>query len=75
MLRKDKWPELPPGYAYECSASRIYITHPIDGRRQHIYIPNTVQHRYWNNPLLAAVAAWKHAYTQLKEATHAQTTH
>lgn len=66
-MRKDKWPELPPGYAYQPLNSRIYISYPQNGLRQRMRVPNSVCEQYWMKPESASLAAWKHAYEQLKE--------
>lgn len=66
-------PELPPGYSYDRSFSRVYITFPGNGYRRHMCYPNTNKRQYWLKDESAAIAAWKHAYTELKEAqNHAQ---
>lgn len=69
MLRKDKWPELPPGYLYERSGTCISISYKKGTYWTHLRHPGSIAVRYWKKPENAALAAWKHAYEQLKEGT------
>lgn len=67
MVRKDRWPELPPDYRYERQGACIFISFLRNGIRRRIGVPTLLYGRYWKKPENAALAAWKHAYEQLKE--------
>lgn len=65
-------PVLPPGYSYVLDSNRIYIKYAAgNGLNKRLCKPYSNNHQYWNKWENAALAAWQHAYEQLKKEVHA----
>lgn len=59
-------PVLPPGYSYVLDSNRIYIRFVENGLSRRLCKPYSTVHQYWSKWENAALAAWQHAYEQLK---------